>query len=218
MRKSIQQLVVSVLGSFLVATLLPGGSRAELVSGDYAAPGDGGVTIDTLTNLEWIDLTRTTNLSFNDIMSGNGNTWLADGWRYATTSDVCGLFGTYGAIPSPCPRPGYFVAVAPTSTVLALQSLFGVTDVAGTGSRRAGGFFDDGSGNGLIGWASITQSYYELKDGFEVEADDIYLSESGPRWGNFLVRPVPEPSTALALMTGLAMLGIRGRRDRALRH
>ena len=84
-------------------------------------------------------------------MSGTGNSWLEDGWRYATSSDVCGLFGTYGATPSPCPRPGYFVEEAPLETVLEMQALFGVTDVWGPTSKRAGGFFDDGLENGLIG-------------------------------------------------------------------
>jgi hypothetical protein len=189
------------LGCFVASN-----SAAELVERDLNTLGDGAVTYDSLGGFEWLDLTLTTDLSYDDITQGGGNTWVSDGWRYATSSEVCALFDTYGATPTPCPRLGYFVTEAPTQTVLAMQALFGVTDVLGPGQQRAGGFFDDGSGNGLIGWASITQNYFEPKDGFEVELDDISLNDAGPLWGNFLVRYVPEPS--LALLQGVGLLGV----------
>lgn len=174
----------AALGCFLST----GPAHAELLERDLAMPGDAAITFDTLSEREWLDLPLTTDLSYLDVTQGVDNTWYAEGWRYATSDEVCALFEAYGAVPTPCPLLGYQVNVAPIDVVLSLQSLFGVTDVRAPGQQRAGGFFDDGPQNSWIGWASITQSYWEPKDGFEVELDDIPLNEEGPLWGNFLVR------------------------------
>lgn len=42
---------------------------------------------DSGTNLYWLDVKASVNLSFNDVIHGTGNTFLQDGWRYATATE-----------------------------------------------------------------------------------------------------------------------------------
>src|SRR5215831_1623366 len=65
--------------------------RAALTSMDLLAPGDGLITRDTATSLDWLDLTPTVGLSFNQVAGGVGG-WTGLGFQYATTTQVMGLY------------------------------------------------------------------------------------------------------------------------------
>lgn len=58
----------------------------------------GDTTVDLQTGLEWLDLTITSNRSYNDVLndiSGEGGTFsLSDRWRYATMQDIKTLFSS----------------------------------------------------------------------------------------------------------------------------
>jgi len=66
-------------------------ANAALIEKDLFAIGDGLVTLDTDTNLEWLDLTQTLNLSHDQIIAGAGG-WTGIGFTYATTTQVTALF------------------------------------------------------------------------------------------------------------------------------
>lgn len=51
------------------------------------APGEN-FAVDLSTGLRWLDLTETAGLSYTAVLEGSGNTWLADGWRYASTDEI----------------------------------------------------------------------------------------------------------------------------------
>lgn len=196
-------------------------AEAELQIRDLAVPADGKITYDDQTGLEWLDLTETVNLSYNEIIGGIGNTWIADGWRYATSEDMCLLVGTYATLPVPtCPLRQFWITPHDPAEIMALQGLFGVTEPWSVGGR-AGGFFDDGPEYWRsIGWASFTYAWphaYNWNEGYgaEVESDDIRLDEKGPLWGNWLVRDAPEPSAAVsqaAVLIALSWFRSRPRR------
>lgn len=62
-----------------------------LVSRDYAVKGDGLLTYDTVTRLEWLDLTATKGLTGNEVLSGAGG-WVLDRFRYPTGDELSVLF------------------------------------------------------------------------------------------------------------------------------
>ena len=64
--------------------------RAELVSQDYLAPGDGLLTLDSQTGLRWLDVSATQGLSANQILAGAGG-WNSH-FRYATYAELSTLF------------------------------------------------------------------------------------------------------------------------------
>lgn len=77
MKNSMHRLLLSSL----VCHLLVGSADAAIV--DY-----GSYLSDTETNLDWLDVTATVNMSFNQVQTElqAGNRY--SGWRYATTSEV----------------------------------------------------------------------------------------------------------------------------------
>ena len=89
------------LGFFLAFVVSPS-AWGEVTSRDLLATGDGLVTHDSETGLDWLDLTETTSLSWDDIYAGAGG-WVTDGWRHATTAEVCELLQHAGFLPMPCP-------------------------------------------------------------------------------------------------------------------
>ncbi len=71
-------------------------AQAELLEVDLNTPGDALVTRDTDTGLDWLDLTESTNLSFDQV-EGDVGGFISDGWRHATAAEVCGLFAAVNA-------------------------------------------------------------------------------------------------------------------------
>ncbi len=81
-----------LLGLLLLTT----SAHAALVERDLREPGDALITFDTITGLEWLDLTESVDFSFAEVEAGAGG-FLADGWRHGTGAEVCGLFVGLGA-------------------------------------------------------------------------------------------------------------------------
>lgn len=68
-------LVGSAIFGMVAATLaLSQPAQASLLSVDLFATGDGLLTLDTSTQFEWLDLTATEGLSYDEVVAG------ADGW------------------------------------------------------------------------------------------------------------------------------------------
>ena len=87
---------------FLTATVLvaalsiPTITQAALVVIDLNVSGDGLITLDTDTGLEWLDLTETRNLNYNYVSSQLGLGGQFEGYRYATKNEVDSLFLAFG--------------------------------------------------------------------------------------------------------------------------
>ena len=71
-------------------------ASAAIISVDWNKAGDNLITQDTVTGLEWLDLTATTSRSYNDISAKFGAGQEFDGWRYATRSEISGFFDAFG--------------------------------------------------------------------------------------------------------------------------
>lgn len=80
---------------FLTALLLaaiPHPAYPTLLAADLAAQGDGLLTVDDRTALEWLDLTATMNTTVTEARE----TWLGEGFRYAVQDEVETLFRNAG--------------------------------------------------------------------------------------------------------------------------
>ena len=114
-----------------------------LVSADWKNQGDGLITYDTSSGLDWLDLTETTNMSFNFVTTQLDEGGIFDGWRYANEAEVLGLFDSAGFI---MPHYTEFESTPEqVNAVKTLISLMGETGVPFGGEsnpeRRGSQFF-----------------------------------------------------------------------------
>lgn len=68
---------------------------AALISSDLNTPGDGLLTRDTASRLEWLDLTQSTGLSWDQVEAGASG-FLAQGFRHATAAEVRSVLDQLG--------------------------------------------------------------------------------------------------------------------------
>ncbi len=180
-------------------------ATSELIEADLAAPGDALITRDTETGLDWLDLTETTGLSYDDVGAGSGNTWAANGWRHATTPEVCDLLLKLGLGPTPCPGSvsveGDFV-----SNHLTLLGVNGMQ----IGTASTWGLFDDldpsnpSVGRGIVKKVGLDPP---LTSTVDVWLNDSDPSISGSQFGgHFLVRRT-SPGTVLTFDANVAPPG-----------
>ena len=75
---------------YLVA--LPFIAHAALMPANDTFFGDGSLTIDTSTNLAWLDLSITAGISFNEVSNELGNGGIYSGYRFASLDEVFSLY------------------------------------------------------------------------------------------------------------------------------
>src|SRR5262249_39635901 len=147
------------------------------------------------TGLDWLDLTATRDVSYNDIEADVGG-WISLGFRHATVPELCGLFGTYALAPSPCPGS---TSQSGTRLVQTLQGFVGVTFSDDGRLIISDGLFDDGNvSDGMVGEGTLSSSPRSGSSDAGV-FEDAWFADTVSQSGHWLVRPVPEPSTALLL-------------------
>ena len=69
--------------------------NSAVISADLKQIGDGLISLDTSTQLEWLDLSYTSNRTRIQILDDLAQGGSLEGWRYATTSEVIGLWGNF---------------------------------------------------------------------------------------------------------------------------
>lgn len=199
---------------------------------------DGSYTYDPHTHLDWLDLTATQGLSYDQVTANDGVSYIADGWHYATFSDVLSLYKDAGIVFTEFPdanNPGDYgydlLSPTPDSTVQALINLLGQTfepdyDLPGTGSY---GVFQSTTA-GYYGVA-IAQIYPDRpnppRPDFASEAvvlDNHFTTADLTDFdgiGSYLVRDAdvaatPLPASSLLFASGIGLIGfVAWRRKRA---
>lgn len=171
----------------------------------------GSFTVDTVTNLQWLDVDLSRGLSFDQILGGAGG-WATAGYRYATTQEVVSLLTAYVNPQEGLSQTGHY------SEASEFVSLFGATAVfPAFGVERIYAMYDDQTDNGSVGRADIFVTTTGIGSGVgSWEASDNYQTT----WfgiesiGSFLVTvsTVPEPATYTILLAGLGGLGVVNRR------
>jgi hypothetical protein len=206
-----------------------------LVAGGASAVGLqdlGAVTRDPATGLDWLDLTQSLGLSYDDVENGVGNDLAAQGWRHATASEVCALFATYALAPEPCGVDNRTASQPSTGAVESLIDLLGDTgSVIGVSSTPpydpvvtgSVGLLDDGDGTQAVGEGSLGHNLLNGDEETSVFVNWITAITVNPTTGHFLVRPAPEPAggpAAAIILLVLAALrrGPRCRRRTGVQH
>ncbi len=223
---------VAISAAFLGAALsLP--AQAAVVSADWLAAGDGLLTRDVVNGLEWLDLTQTRGVSFNEALADTAVGSRFAGFRIPTLDD---LFGLYGEAVGPVTSAsnGNTPIFDFTSEERAAQAKFvemiGVTftfDFPGAGERRdAIGLLRPGSigadpaipvaGGLFFYFGSGVTSYSWFNNGYAGSTD--YADGST---GVYLVRSigpgaVPEATTWAMMIAGFGLVGATMRRQRRI--
>ena len=217
-----------VAAASLSAALLlsPVPAIAALLQGDLLNPGDQLLTIDDDTELEWLDLTATAGLSFEEVMAGAGG-FTDLGFRYATLSEVEGLFAAANIVdlfgtPTSTDSDSVFTNLSD------LQALIGVTASSGGADPvlASNGIHLPDAGSAppsvldIVATVTGGPSEIALIDSTTIDSD-----EGIPNLGSFLVRggqgepnPVPEPGAvlglgAMALAVALTTRKVSDRKD-----
>lgn len=165
-----------------------GHANAALLPYDFSSSGDELLTRDTDTSLEWLDLTATTSLSYNDIVGGWGDLLTTHNFRYATSLEVNQLISNAGG-----DNP---------SGVQNLLDFLGCTINCSSSNPGARGIVPQIAG--------LVEYTWFLNDG--AESDPFILGYDGSelQTGHLLVRDfvasVDEPATGMLMVfAGLAM-------------
>jgi len=82
----------SILTISVAALVLSLDASAALIERDWTAPGDAALTYDTDTGLEWLDLTKTAGLSYNDVIPQLVPGNIFQSFAYASTQQIIDLF------------------------------------------------------------------------------------------------------------------------------
>ena len=188
-------------------------SGAALVPKDFSVLGDGQLTLDTSTQLEWLDLSYTDGVSFEAVQSGWADLTTSKGFRYATGIEIDRLFRNAGlTISSDFLVTNYAPAIA-------LHSLLGST-ASGSNYQLTSGYYALGPMHQTsTGWHYSLLSYWLVSTSRgDATVGPITLacimvdcySVGSPDYGSFLVRqntpPIPEPATTALLGLGIAFL------------
>lgn len=220
--------------ALLLGSLAAGVAQASTLSSqDLLQPGDGLVTFDSRTNLQWLDVTATLGVSQYDILGGSGG-WIADGFRYASFDEFKGLLSSgdmteVGNYSSPGSTDGYFRGSAAVGQAL-LGLIGGATNASGAYNSTIGFIAPTPCGNdhsslceplfihgqyvspGFFSYAVRVQ-WNDSVGARTIPTDGPYYANAQPFYiGSFLVRAVPEPAGYLLLLTGMLMLCYTGRR------
>jgi len=152
---------------------------ANLVSLDLESAGDGWITYDADTHLEWLDPGVTLGASFDQLLAGypdSAHAWFAHGWRHATHAEVCDLVERMTGPAQGCSSGNYRPRTL--EDLARLQGFLGTTSGPGTVARYATGFV-------LMAPLSPTEGLlYAVERSFAPAFAD-------PQLGHFLVRSAP---------------------------
>ena len=212
--------VILALGSVSVA-------QADLISVDDEVFGSDSITFDDDTGLEWLDMSFSDGLSYNQTLLEIAAGGSLEGWRFATDSEFEGLIlNTVGFTPVD------YGSFTQYDQMVNLVNLLGSTytnenpfyTITNPYAYTVG--FVDSTGLGyadarMFGWNDYSGGYYRpAADAAWDRSYDFthpdYLGLPINQQGSFLVHsstvPLPEPGTLALFVIGLAGMGFARRR------
>ena len=79
--------IAMILAAFMFSQV----AAAAVIDQDWRIPGDAKLLFDTSTDMRWLDLGVTADMSHNAIVANLGAGGLFEGWRLATQTEVLEL-------------------------------------------------------------------------------------------------------------------------------
>jgi len=195
-------------------------------SANAALIDNGSYTSDTVSQLDWLDITETRNMSYNDVSSQFGAGQQFDGWRYATDTEMAGWLSSFGFdVPlndSFCDALCYYgnTQVPSVSAANSLISLWGETYNNGFSATL---FVFDTFISGAPGSGQLEDyAEYEVEvfiaaalggstDTSALGHEDLVTSDtSHSSFGHALVRTSVVPVPAAVWLFGSGLIGLAG--------
>lgn len=186
--------------------------HAELISVDWKTDGDNLITRDSVSGLDWLDLTETNYMSYGQVSAQLDTSGQFDGYRYATNLEVVSLWANFG-INLDTVAPTYissYVDPGIESVAVLLGNIadedsgpyrtypFGVLGLtaneAYTGHHSRFGAYNNSSSSFYVHGGSDTQS------------DEIAYGHTG----SYLVTQSPVPIPAAVWLFGSGLIGLIG--------
>jgi hypothetical protein len=144
---------------FGTIALMAPSAQAALLAGDLATTGDGLITKDSRTGLEWLDLTATRGASYEAVAAGLGGYTTQKGFRLANGAEVDELFASAleGKVASVVSTPTVNELFTETySAAVEINILLGVT------FRMSGPGFEFNGSAGYVAPVSATGTVTSL--------------------------------------------------------
>jgi hypothetical protein len=151
--------------------------------------------------LEWLTVTDSINIAFEEIQVELALGGAFEGYRHATLGETMTLADTFGYDEN-------LSLEANAPSVEALQAVLGTTFASSAGVLQFStlGYIDDGTRFDIV--LRLPDPGEPATFQGEVYQTDLgFLPEASPNIGHYLVRPVPEPATTIA-MVGIVALGL----------
>lgn len=193
------------------ALVLSTSVNASLVSVDLNTAGDGLLTHDTVSGLNWLDLTQTKGFSYNFVSSELGSAGLYDGYRYATNDEVVNLFLDNYSID--LSSGGIISEAGVDPDILSAAELFGnIANIFSADYNGFLGYTDDSPSEGRQ--TRIGLLTCDVCTGFESTYTAVgtdYSQSSGHSYtGSYLVQVSTVPVPAAAWLFGSGLIGLVG--------
>ncbi len=177
--------------TFTAFLILSGNAQSAFID-------NGLTTTDTLTNLEWLDLTETEPFSYNQVDSELLAGGLFDGYRRATGAEISTMFANFG-----------LASGAVNATHLAFITLFGQTSSQDNHPETFG--YAKAANASLMAPTYGLDFYYGVGENYELLEGGLLHNKSinFAGFGSFLVvKTVPVPAAIWLFGTGI--LGLIG--------
>jgi len=197
------------LASAVTALILSTNVNAALVAADRFVSGDGLITQDTETGLEWLDLTETVGMSYNSVTSELGDGGLFEGWRYATAVETFSLFDSAGGNGS-----YYGWSEANNGIVVPLLDLWSRTASGGGGHPFSYFLTAESHSEGRHEYGYVSD--YNHQNDVELTHDHLAINSSVDDFDSFsargsaLVRASVVPVPAAVWLFGSGLIGLAG--------
>jgi len=201
MKKYFPQKICAIAVLFSLMT----SAHAALIARDWQTVNDAAITYDSATGLEWLDITVTAGLSYNDVSMQLGTGGNYEGFTFAGQQQIIDLFSAVNLqeIPNAPSAEG--------GKIQQLLSFWGVTWYLGTGERTE--FLTSNTSN-LSAGSHWTGRAFWLAEGDTGAASQMYQRDDNYKnfsIGSALVRTVsPVPVPAAFWLFGSGLLGLAG--------
>jgi len=177
-------------------------AQAALIETDWMVTNDAALTFDSVSGLEWLDITVTAGLSYNDVAAELGVGGAYEGFSFASSQQVAGLFSAVGL----GEIPNVPELLGGGEQIQTLLGYWGVTWDLGTGERTE---FLTSNTTGLLAGEHFTGRVFWLDIG-DTGVTAEYLARGDDyaniTIGSALVRtvsPVPVPTAVWLFSSGL---------------